>query len=166
MGPSMFERRSQHRTRGNRTTVAIVLSALVVLLAGCGGTGKGQSTPSYVRAVDAVGNDLNSVANYLYTPTDVSSAVAELATVQTALQKAARQLAEITPPRAVRADHERLVRAVDELARGVGPLMAKLKAGNTADVGSAFVSRGVADARAAIAAINAAGYKIQIPLLN
>jgi hypothetical protein len=143
-----------------------VLSALVALLAACGGPSRGQPTPPYVRAVNAVGSDLNSVANYLYTPTDVSSAVAELGTVEAALRKAAQQLAAITPPRSVKADHERLIRAVDELANGVGPLIARLRAGGTADVGSAFVARGVRDARAAIAAINDAGYKIQIPLLS
>ena len=162
----MSERNPPLRGRPAGRALAIVLSALVALLAGCGGASTGQPTPSYVRAVDAVGNDLNSVANYLYTPSDVSSAVAELVTVQTALRKAARQLEAITPPPSVKADHERLIRAVDELANGVGPLMAKLKAGSMGDVGSAFVSKGVSDARAAIAAINAAGYKIQIPLLN
>src|SRR5262249_11876807 len=96
-----------------RIRLAAVVAA-VALLAGCAGGSKHPSR-SYVDKVDAVANGLQSVTNDLYTPSDPSSAAAELTTVHAALAKAARQLAAITPPPAIRADHERLVKAIDEL---------------------------------------------------
>jgi hypothetical protein len=139
---------------------------VVALLAGCGGGGQRHADPSYVSKVDAVANGLDSVTNDLYTPTDPSSAAAELTTVQAALRKAAGQLEAITPPSAVRADHDRLVKAFGELASGVGPLIAKLKSGNIGSTGDPLSFKGVADARAAIAALGAAGYKVRFPLLG
>lgn len=173
----------RHRAVGTGCAVA----AAVVLVAGCGGGGKAQPTPAYVRAVDAVASRLDSVTNHLSTPTDASSAAAELTEVQTALRKAARELAAITPPPAIKEDHARLVKAVSELAAGVTPVVAKLKAGDTPSGGSQGDGSqgddsqgedsqgeddplgslvGAAQARAAIAAITKAGYKIQIQLLD
>ncbi|HWE81832.1 MAG TPA: hypothetical protein VG265_09290 [Gaiellaceae bacterium] len=122
------------------------------------------------------------MTNHLSTPTDASSAAAELTEVQTALRKAARELAAITPPPAIKEDHARLVKAVSELAAGVTPVVAKLKAGDTPSGGSQGDGSqgddsqgeddplgslvGAAQARAAIAAITKAGYKIQIQLLD
>ncbi len=143
-----------------------MVAAAVVLLAGCGGGGNAQKTPAYVREVDAVANGLNSVTNYLSTPTDASSAATELRAVQKALWKAASGLAAITPPRAIREDHLRLVKAISELAAGVTPLIAKLNGGEIQSVDPASVLEGAARARAAIAAITKAGYKIQIQLLD
>jgi hypothetical protein len=144
---------------------ALLAGALVIALAGCGGSGKPAAT-GYVQQVDAVAKGLDAVTNELYTPTDTSSAAAELATVQAELRKVARQLAAITPPAAVKADHERLVAAVDELARGAGSTIARLKGGTGVGTGRGSLLKGAADARAAIAAIRAAGYEIQIPLLG
>jgi hypothetical protein len=149
-----------------RPRLALVLGAAVALLAGCGGTSKAPRAQGYVQQVVAVASGLDSVTNDLYTPTDASSAASELATLQTALRKAASQLAAITPPPAVKAEHERLVRAVNALATGVTPVIAKLKAGNLSAVGAAFALRSAGDARRAIAAIDAAGYAIRFPLLG
>ena len=146
--------------------MGLVLAAIVALLAGCGGTGEGRPASAYVREVNAVASSLDSVTNDLYTPSDPSSAAQELRTVQTALEQAQRQLAAIEPPAAIRADHEQLVRAIGELANGVGPLIARLQAGNDPGAGLASSLRGAADARRAIAAIRAAGYEIEIPLLG
>jgi hypothetical protein len=142
---------------------AILALALAAVLAGCGGSTKAPAS-SYVQQVDAVANGFSSVTNDLYTPTDASSAASELLTVRAALRKAATQLAAITPPPAVRADHEKLVRSLNELADGIGPLIARLKNGNFE--GAPFSLRAARDARAAIAAIDAAGYKIEFPLLG
>jgi hypothetical protein len=145
--------------------VATVLLASVVLLAGCGGS-SAHRAPPYVREVDAVAGNLDSVTNDLYTPSDTSSAASELVTVQAALRKAAKGLAAISPPPAVRADHERLVQAVTDLARGVTPLIAQLKTGNIEGADAAFSLRAAGEARRAIAAIRAAGYEIDVPLLG
>jgi hypothetical protein len=139
--------------------------AAVALLAGCG-SGSKSPARGYVQQVDAVANGLQSVTNDLYTPSDPSSAAAELTTVHAALAKAARQLAAITPPQVIRADHERLVKAIDELAAGVGPAIAKLKAGNLDAAGASLSLKAAADARRAITAINRAGYEIRFPLLG
>ena len=109
---------------------------------------------------------LDSVTNDLYTPADASSAASELVTVRTALRKAAAGLAAITPPPAVRGDHERLVQAVAALARGVTPLIAELKTGNVQGADAAFSLRAAGEARRAIRAIRAAGYEINVPLLG
>jgi hypothetical protein len=146
--------------------LACVLAVAVVLLAGCGGGGTSQKTPAYVRAVDAVASQLDSVTNYLSTPSDPASAADELRTVQRALRKAATELAAITPPPAIRGDHLRLVQAVSDLADGVSPLIAELKSGNLENVQPFTALHAAARARAAIAAITKAGYKIQIELLG
>ena len=154
------------RLRRERYRAWCAVASAVVLLAGCGGGGKAQRTPAYVRAVDAVANGLNSVTNYLSTPTDASSAAAELRAVQRALRKTANELAAITPPPALREYHVRLVKAIAELAAGMTPLIAKLNAGDILSADPASALEGAARARAAIAAITKAGYEIQIDLLG
>jgi hypothetical protein len=143
---------------------AAVLLTLAVLLAGCGSSS--HSAPPYVRQVDAVAGGLDSVTNDLYTPSDTSSAASELLTVQAALRKAAKGLAAITPPPAVKAEHDRLVQAVSELASGVTPLIARLKTGNLEGADAALSLKAAAQARRAIRAIRAAGYDIDVPLLG
>jgi hypothetical protein len=156
-----------HRCDRGLTAVALLVGLAVALLAGCGGsTGSAHQTLSYVKQVNAVANGLNSVTNDLYTPSDLSSAAAELTTVEAALRKAASQLAAIKPPPAIRAEHERLVEGMNELASGVTPLIAKLKSGNLEDASAAFSLKAARDVRTAIAAINHAGYKIDFPLLG
>ena len=144
--------------------VAAVLLLSVALLSGCGSSSR--PAPAYVREVDAVVGGLDSVTNDLYTPSDASSAASELVTVQAALRKAAAGLAAITPPPAVRGDHERLVQAVAALARGVTPLIAELKTGNVEGADAAFSLSAAGEARRAIRAIRAAGYEINVPLLG
>jgi hypothetical protein len=143
---------------------AAVLLVSAVLLAGCGSSS--HPAPPYVQEVDAVAGNLDAVTNDLYTPADASSAASELVTVRTALRKAARGLAAITPPPAVRVEHERLVQAVAALAHGVTPLIAQLKTGNIQGADAAFSLRAAGEARRAIRAIRAAGYEIQVPLLG
>ena len=140
---------------------AAVLLVSAVLLAGCGSSS--HPAPPYVQEVDAVAGNLDAVTNDLYTPADASSAASELVTVRTALRKAARGLAAITPPPAVRVEHDRLHEA---LAHGVTPLIAQLKTGNIQGADAAFSLRAAGEARRAIRAIRAAGYEIQVPLLG
>jgi hypothetical protein len=144
--------------------VAAVLLTSALLLAGCGSSS--HPSPPYVRQVDAVANGLDSVTNDLYTPSDAASAASELVTVRAALRKAATGLAAITPPPAVRADHERLVQAVAALASGVTPLIAQLKTGNIQGADAALSLKAAGQARRAIRAIRAAGYDIEVPLLG
>jgi hypothetical protein len=155
-----------HRRDRGSVVVALLVGLVVVVLAGCGGSTSTHQTPAYVKQVNAVANGLNSVTNDLYTPTDTSSAASELTTIEAALRQAARQLAAIAPPPAIKADHERLVKAMNELANGVSPLIAKLKSGNIEGASAAFSLKAARDARNAIHAINHAGYKIDFPLLG
>jgi hypothetical protein len=145
---------------------AVVLSVALASTAGCGGASDHASTPAYVKQVDAVTSKLDSVTNTLFTPTDTSSAAAELISVRAALRQAASGLEAITPPRAVARDHERLVAALDELARGMTPLISKLESGDLQGLDRAFSLKGARDAKAAIASIVRAGYRIQLPLLS
>jgi hypothetical protein len=151
------------------------LAALVVLaalLTGCGGGGGSATTPlkgaAYVHRVDAVSQRLDTVASNLSSAFDDSSSpTAELVTARSALRQAATELAAITPPPAIAAPHERLVAAVNQLADDVTPLIEKLRSGDFADLGDGSLSlKGESEARAAIAAIVKAGYKIQVPLLS
>jgi hypothetical protein len=147
-----------------------VLTMLTPLLAGCGGgsASKPLKGAAYVHRVDAVANRLDAAATNLASAFDASaSPAAELVTARSALRRAASELAAITPPPAIEGPHKRLVAAVNQLADDVTPLIAELKSGDVADLGAGSLSlRGESEARAAIAAIVKAGYKIQVPLLS
>jgi hypothetical protein len=150
------------------TALAAALGAVALLLAGCGGGGGGKpaALPVYTRQVNAVASKLDAATNNLGDLSSASAAAAELATAQTALRTAAKRLDAITPPRAVKTEHERLVRAVGEIAVELTPLIRKLKDGHLDALGDALQFKGVTEAEAAIAAITKAGYKIRIPLIN
>jgi hypothetical protein len=152
-----------------KTRAMGALLALVVLLAGCGGGGpaKPLKGAAYVQRVDAIANGLDSLASSLSSQLEGgSSPTAGLIAARTALRKAATELAAITPPPAIKTQHERLVAAVNELAGELTPVIAKVRNGQFDSLGSALSLKGVNDARAAIAAITKAGYAIQIPLLS
>jgi hypothetical protein len=145
------------------------LCALILLLAGCGGGGSSKPLKgaAYVQRVDAIASGLDTAASNLSSDVESSSSpAAALVTARTALRRAARELAAITPPPAIKGPHQRLVEAVYELAAEITPLIAKASSGDLDSIGSALTLKGVNDARAAIAQITKAGYKIQIPLLS
>ena len=152
------------------TTRAIAaLCALLLLLAGCGGGGNSKPLKgaAYVDRVNAIASGLDTIASNLSSEVDSpESAASALTGAQSALRKAGRQLAAITPPPAIKGPHERLVKAVDELAAELTPVIAKVQTGQLDSLGQALSLKGVNDARAAIAEITKAGYKIQIPLLS
>jgi hypothetical protein len=152
-----------------RTSAIAALVALMVVLAGCGGgsNSKPLKGAAYVQRVNAIANGLDTVASNLSSELQSSSSpTATLVTARAALRKTARELAAITPPPAIKGPHDRLVNAVNELAAELTPLIAKLNSGQFDNLSSALSLRGVTDARAAIAEIQKAGYKIQIPLLS
>jgi cob(I)alamin adenosyltransferase len=155
------------------TTRAIAaLFVLMAVLAGCGGGGGGGggSKPvkgaAYVERVDAISNQLDKAASSLSSALSASaSPAAELATARSALRRTANELAAITPPPEIKASHERLVAAVNQLADDVTPLIKELETGNLDNLDTGSL-KGESEARAAIAEIVKAGYKIQVPLLS
>lgn len=154
------------------TTRAIAaLLVLVVVLAGCGGGGGGSKPlkgAAYVHRVNAIADQLDGIASNLTTAfEDSGSPATALVSARSALRRAARQLAAITPPPEIKRPHQRLVAAVKQLADDVTPLIARLQSGSAdgLDPGS-FSLKGESEAKAAIAQIVKAGYKIQVPLLS
>lgn len=148
------------------------MCVLLLLLAGCGGGGSSSSSKplkgaAYVNRVNAIANGLDAAANNLSAGIDSpTSVVTALVGARAALRKAGRQLGAITPPPAIKGPHERLVRAVDELADDLTSMIANMKTGRPGAIDQGPSLNGEHEARSAIAAITKAGYKIQIPLLS
>ncbi len=140
--------------------------AAVVVLAGCGGGSKPLSSSEYVNQVNAVAKDLTTATGKLGSATNGPAAAAQLTVAQAALKRAGGQLGAITPPPAIKTPHRQLVKAVDELANELTPVIARLKTGDLSALAAALSLKGVGDAQRAIAAITKAGYKIQIPLVS
>jgi hypothetical protein len=151
-------------SRGSwRIVLAVItLGAAVGLLAGCGGGGgsKPLSKADYNKQMTAIGKTLSDAITELGTVTTAAAAATELAKVQVDLRSAVKQVGTMTPPANVKAQTQQLAAAVSEFASELGPVIAKLKAGNLQALSSVTSLKGLKDIQTAAAAITKAGYTI------
>jgi hypothetical protein len=71
-----------------------------------------------------------------------------------------RTLLAIPPPASIRSRHARLVAAVREVEAELTPIIAALRKGDAAPLGSISTLKGLKDVESAVKAIDAAGYPI------
>ena len=88
------------------------------------------------------------------------SAAAALATVQSGLRSAVKQLQAITPPASAKSAHAELITAAGELAGELDPVIAKLKGGDLAALATVTSLQGFSDLLKASAAFTKAGFKL------
>jgi len=127
---------------------------------------------AYERAMKKLGGSLGaflaSVGAYdqsviMNTPdekTAVAQIVVELRKAQVRLQRAATQLHAIKPPAEVRSDHDALTKGVTEYATELGSVIALVRSGNLAALGTIASLKGVTDMQRASQAITRKGYAI------
>lgn len=136
-------------------------------------TGTSAAKAAYEKKMQKLGQGLGTIlATVGNTDSNVIGGGADLKTVggiiaqnlrqvQTALRKAAAQLAAITPPPAVKADHELLRKGALEYANELTPIIAQMHTGNVLQpLQSIPTLKGVKDMTAASQAITLKGYVI------
>jgi hypothetical protein len=163
-----------------RTIAILALAGVTGLLAGCGGkSGSSTSTTTtttaaapattaaatplskaaYATRLKAVGRGLSASISTIQTDTPAHAA-ASLQRVQEDVRNAQKQLDAMTPPADVAIPHQNLAAAVGEFADELGPIIAKLRAGNMAALQTVQTLPALRKIATATSAITAAGYKI------
>ena len=169
--------------------LAALAACSALLAAGCGGGGGGGTTKAsgtttgaaattaaaetttqassaplakgdYVKRMQAIGQSLSASLNKLGTATDAKTAATALASVQADLRAAADRLDGITPPGAIKSEHDQLVKAVRDFADELSAVITKLKSGNLQALSSVPTLKGLTEIQTASSAIAAKGYKI------
>jgi hypothetical protein len=164
------------RRAGARPQVAALVLAclLAALLAGCGGGSSSTTTTTttttaaavplgkaaYVRAMTRIGHGLSSDINAIGSPTSAKVAAAGLTKAQAQVRAAERELAAIVPPRAVKAAHLRLTRAVANFAHELDPVIAELAGGRLTALSTLTSLPAFRQIATAAGEIVKAGYKI------
>jgi hypothetical protein len=165
-----------------RAFAVLLLGAAVVMSASaCGGKSNTTSTTTaaltpkalYEQKMQLLGQQIDSVmgavsnANNTETPSGQplpgKTEAANLRVAQKELQKAANQLAKITPPAKIKAAQAQLLKGVREVATELNPVIAKLgkKGSNPIQVLQTILKlQGLKDMQAASAAIAKSGYDI------
>src|SRR5579864_6741350 len=112
---------------------ALSLLAAGLVLAGCGGGSKqAPSNAGYIAQMKSIEHQLSGMISTTTAATTPKTAAAALATVQSGLRSAVKQLQAITPPASAKSAHAELITAAGELAGELDPVIAKLKGGDLA----------------------------------
>jgi nitrate/nitrite-specific signal transduction histidine kinase len=138
-----------------------LLGVLALLVGGCGGKSEATMTKAeYVKQMKAVGVGLGKTLNQFATQSDPKKAGAALATAQSGLRDAAKQLEDMKPPENVQTQHAKLVAAVNEFADELDPIIQKLQNGNASAAQLVLATKGFTAIQSASTAIAKAGYPI------
>jgi len=156
-----------------RTLGLLAIGFAALLLAGCGSSKKSSSQETttttaaaplakaaYVTQMKAIGQSLSNSLNGLSSATTAAKAAIALTKVQVDLRAAADRIDAITPPDAVKAQHDQLVKAVNDFADELDPVIASLKKGSLAALSTVPTLKGLTEIQAASTAIASKGYKI------
>jgi hypothetical protein len=113
-----------------------------------------------------VGSSIQEIGNLIVVNRSVASkpqVVRQLRRLQIVLRNASVQLAQITPPEKIRAEHELLARGVREYSQELTGVIARVQSGNTAEA-LALIPRlkGIRDMTTASHAIKKAGLNIGV----
>jgi hypothetical protein len=138
-----------------------LLGVLALLVAGCGGTSEPTMTKAeYVKQMKAVGVGLGKTLDQFATQSDPKKAGAALATAQSGLRDAAKQLEDMKPPENVQTEHAKLVAAIHEFADELDPIISKLQDGDASAAQLVLATKGFTAIQTASNAIAKAGYPI------
>jgi hypothetical protein len=137
-----------------------VCALVVACVAGCGGGARALTRAVYDKQMTAIGKSFVSDLGVLGTAKTADEAELALVKVQGELAATDKRLGAIAPPAPIKADQARLVAAMGELGRELGPVIAMLKTGDLNALGSVGSLRGLRDIDGAVRAIGKAGYAI------
>ena len=154
-----------------RTLGLLAIGAAALLLAGCGSSKKSSNETTttvaapltkaaYVTQMKAIGTSLSTSLNGLSSATTAPKAAIALTKVQSDLRAAADKIDAITPPDAVKAQHDQLAKAVNDFADELDPVIASLKKGSLAALSTVPTLKGLTEIQAASTAIASKGYQI------
>lgn len=145
-----------------RATARVGICALTVAcLAGFGGSAKPLSKAQYDKQMTAIGKSFGTALGQFGSPKTAHEAQLAATKLQSEIGTIDTALGAITPPAPIRADHARLVAAIGEFERELGPVISTLKTGDTAVLKSVSTLKGLQDVDSAVAAISKAGYSIE-----
>jgi hypothetical protein len=133
----------------------------VACLAGLGGGAKPLSKAQYDKQMTAIGKSFGAALGQFGTPSTAHKAQVAATKLQSEIGTIDVTIGAITPPAPIKADHARLVAAIGEFKRELGPVIATLKTGDTAVLKSMSTLKGLKDVDSAVQAINKAGYSIE-----
>lgn len=133
----------------------------VTCLAGFGGSAKPLSKAEYDKRMTAIGKSFGTALGQFGSPKTAHKAQLAATKLQSEVGTIDVALGAITPPAPIKADHARLVAAVGEFERELGPVIATLKSGDTAVLKSVSTLKGLQDVDSAVEAISEAGYSIE-----
>jgi len=151
----------QRRALTTVTACALTACALAALcLAASAAAHKPLSKAAYDKEMTAIGTSVGGDLKPVGAARTGHSEELALVKLQGELGAIGRELAAITPPGPVKADHALLVAAVQEFEREVGPVIATLKARHTSALASILELKGLLAIESTVAAINTAGYSI------
>lgn len=139
----------------------VPVAAVVLLAGGCGGHSSPPLTKTeYVKQVVKVRQGIEASLGTLTTLSGAPAAAVAVGKVQEDMRTAAKQLGEISPPTAIKAEHEKLTTGVSDFADELDPVIAKLKKGDLQALAALPNLHGFLEVRAAAIAITKAGYPI------
>lgn len=141
--------------------VCLLGASAAVGLAAAASAGHPLSKSSYDAQLSAIGvrfaGDLNVA---LADTTSARLAATRVGKLSRELAGIAATLRSISPPPGIRREHARLIVAVAEFERELGPIVASLRRGALTLYGSIPALKGLSDVQRAVKAIDAAGYSI------
>jgi hypothetical protein len=147
--------------RPGRYALGGCLVALALVAAGCGSSGaKPLTKAAYDKQMSVLGTDFGDDLARLGSATTTPEGVTAVRTLQTELGALDKKLAALTPPKAIKAEHAKLVTAITLFASELGPIETKVHAKGLPQLASIATLAGYKDVLADTQAIEKAGYVI------
>ena len=147
---------------GRQRIAAVAVAGAVLVAAGCGGGGGGGGTLSkseYSKKLAAVGQGVQGLSSV---STTGGSPSAQFAKLRKGLRDAADKLAKVNPPSDAKADNDKIVQGLRQIADDLAPLEQAAKDKNAAALSAALSnlqkSGGVKKLQEAITDLKAKGY--------
>src|SRR5207248_8843090 len=108
---------------GRKRVAALAVAGAVLVAAGCGGGGGGGggklSKSEYSKKLASVGKGVQGLSSV---STSGGSPSAQFAKLRKGLRDAADKLAKVNPPSDAKADNDKIVQGLRQIAEDLGPL--------------------------------------------
>jgi len=148
---------SKHAATTTTTTTATAKTTTTSAPATSGGA---LSKQAYDTQMATLGKVLGTSLGTLPQAANAKQAAKAMLKVQADVRELAKNLQTIHPPAPVKADHAQLVKAVNELADQLTPILAKLEKGNFKAIAQVASLSSFDDITKAVDKIETAGYSI------